>query len=133
MVAREEFAGRMVKCPQCGAIVQIPNVGLSDLTRSPTPTHLARSPEIIPFKSEAEKARGEQAPRRFEATAAGVPDGHPWKDRSLMQDPTPWLPGDEQRFQRGIRAASAGAWGGILIGVVIVLLLAAAAFVFLNR
>lgn len=154
MVAREQFAGRLVKCPQCGAVVQIPTIELKDLSESPSRAHaendeqreLAKTPvslpEIIPFKSEAEKARAQihqglakpQAARSTSAGSAHAGSAHArsanrWEDRSLTQDATPWLPGDEERFQKGVRAPSEG-FGlvGLLIGVLALVVIGGAVY-----
>jgi hypothetical protein len=72
MKARDEFAGRNVKCPQCGKVVTIPQA-------QPTTKDLP--------------------------TTAAL---HSWVDQSLVQRPTPWLAGDETRFQQGIKAPREG-------------------------
>src|SRR5262245_23316433 len=142
MVAREQFAGRQVKCPQCGAVVQIPNIELKNLSDPPgeisprprpsdeqrreqmkTPVSL---PEIIPFKAEADRARAQmhaesakpQAARAATASSAVATAPNPWEDRSLKQVTTPWLPGDQERFQAGVRTPTEGIGvGGLLIAV----------------
>src|SRR5262245_6171438 len=104
MIAREQFAGRMVKCPQCGAVVQIPNVTLGGFSNASAEIEAERSPlrpEIIPFQPDAERSKA-PVTRAIQAVA------HSWEDHSLTQNPTPWLPGDEARFQKGVVAPPHG-------------------------
>jgi hypothetical protein len=147
MKAKEAFAGRKIKCVQCGKVVTIPQAetaAADDLTPSSEPPAESRSapdvkekargqkpaaaplakPEGRPVLPEEEDSGDKEAPSepplakpaarpvltqpKAEAPpASALAMVHVWVDRSLVQQPTPWLPGDEERFQ-GIKVPREG-------------------------
>ncbi len=107
MKAKEEYAGRKVKCPQCASVVRIPQADVSQ--SRPTDTLLAK-----PVLARRQEHHAEPAPASVNT----------WVDQSLSQCTTPWLPGDEVRFQKGIKTPSEGI-GGSVKGMLVVLVLAA--------
>jgi len=131
MKAKADYAGRKVKCPQCGNVTTIPQTAPDDEELTVTPPTLERaapSPARLveptftrtkdtaepPPSLEAPPARPvaaitERKPGPAEPSPARAPTSvHAWVDQSLGQRPTPWLPGDEATFQRGVRAPREG-------------------------
>ncbi|HWY87860.1 MAG TPA: hypothetical protein VNX28_14105 [Gemmataceae bacterium] len=131
MKAKAAYAGRKVKCPQCGSVTTIPQASPDDDELTVTPPTLERAaplparlvePTFTRTKEIAEQAPPPEAPPARPVTA--IPERKPepaeqtpvpaqvpllaWVDQSLTQQPTPWLPGDEARFQRGVRAPREG-------------------------
>jgi hypothetical protein len=107
MKAKEAFAGRKIRCAQCGKVVTIPQakiVPADDDKETPSEPPLAK-PAARPVLT---KAKAEAPPIPPAPAPTGV---HVWVDRSLVQQPTPWLPGDEDRFQRGIKVPREGLSG----------------------
>ena len=135
--AKDEFAGRKLKCPQCQNVLQIPmpapasadepSVHL-DPTKTSTPTKTVRHSPLAP---PADPPKTSAAPTHDAANidptktsvptktvrqsplAAPTPDApakrkHPWVDRSLEQTATPWQPGDEERLQKKVRPMKEG-------------------------
>lgn len=93
VVARDEFAGRRAKCPNCGAVVKLPGVEVE----APA---AARVPDVSSSPAPRSSPREVSSAREPQATTTRP--FHPWQD-GLTQYSTPWLPGDEEKFQRGIR------------------------------
>ena len=131
MKAKEAFAGRKIKCPQCETVVRIPRLDSDEDELSTTPLPVRRSP---PFLARPVSAGGEKDGTHYSmapplarpvfanhkpATVerSDGPSVHAWIDRSLEQQATPWLPGDEERFQRGIKALREG-WSGLEKGII---------------
>jgi hypothetical protein len=138
MKAKEAFAGRKIKCPQCDTLVRIPRLGplptsAANARSAPTAVH-----PVVHRPSSGNQSMGDlgvaTAPppisaRKVVALLApeviDMPDEasvHAWIDRSLAQQSTPWLPGDEEQFQRGIKAPREG-WTGfeiLVLGLVVV-------------
>ncbi len=133
--AKEAFAGRKVKCPQCLNIVRIPRLdgapvdsqadsddaalagtpppGQARLVAGSPPALEIGSSDILPTISPLAKPVIRRTPEVVPKTrtpAANAP-ANAWVDPFLGQRATPWLPGDEERFQKGIRAPSEGVTG----------------------
>jgi hypothetical protein len=160
MKAKEAFAGRKVRCPQCDKVVRIPQrdhgkEGSAAMPPAATPLsplpfaemrdgdreHPALPsparpvPRVVSTKEEdgdngeqslkpkaavpaqrpsfAREKGGERAGSTTQAVSspssveparppASTPV-HAWIDQSLSPQPTPWLPGDKERFQKGIK------------------------------
>jgi hypothetical protein len=186
MKAKDAFAGRKVKCPQCSKVLRIPErheesedfpivppAVLPPSARKPIPPlprpsappsfDLDRDedvcplpPPAVPTAEPASKMGSAPEPRPIpplaiplarpviQLTAAAEPPKpapprpapprpapatpapvHAWVDRSLSQQPTPWLPGDEARFQRGIKAPREGMRGSEVALLMLVVLVGA--------
>lgn len=80
--SQEDFAGRKVRCPRCRKVLTIPRQ--------------AATPRLAAAATPVDAASG--ARRLPEQPETGI-TASPWEDRSLLQLPTPWMPGDEERFQ----------------------------------
>jgi hypothetical protein len=96
MQTRDDFAGKKVKCPKCGKLTTVPReatapVPLAKPVRAPRPAAPAKETRV-----------------------------HAWEDRSLVQTPTPWLPGDEERFQAGIRPLREGTNIWLVLALIVV-------------
>lgn len=117
--AKDEFAGRKVKCSQCGKILRIPapadrgnpavtpTVALT--TPAPVQAKATPAPANVVARPAPEIAKPVSPALLAKPVAnSGRPRPHPWEDRSLVQTPTPWRPGDEARFQAGIRPEREG-------------------------
>jgi len=117
MQAKEEFAGRKYRCPQCAKIVRIPTPKAKQQPAAPVAAKPATPPLAKPV---SRPPLAKPVPART-ATVA-VPRKHPWVDHSLVQAPTPWLPGDEARFQAGIKPMREGlkCWEKLVLTVLIV-------------
>ena len=85
--AKEEYAGRRIRCPKCQKVLTIPG-GEAKGVDMP-----ASAMTLQPVKTTAEGR-----PPTLLATAAVSP----WFDAFLGQKLTPWRPGDEVRFQKGV-------------------------------
>jgi hypothetical protein len=142
MKAKEAFAGRKVRCPQCDKVVRIPRLEhhLGDLApmqppkpapkpgvtilppagRTDVASHHAvnsarpgdngpASPRPISFANASVRAAETVLDAR--PTNHAISPAHPWVDQSLDQQSTPWLPGDEERFQKGIKSLREGLSG----------------------
>jgi hypothetical protein len=161
LVAKEEFAGRKMKCPQCAKVLVIPggaakapsapaptakttparpspsnaatpapatpapvssrsvrpstdDIALPEVTPRPVrpaaPTLPARRPipeaQPVATRPPSGPSIDLSAPIRLAPAATDKP--HPWIDTSLCPTPTPWRPGDREKFQRGIRPMREG-------------------------
>ena len=152
MQAKDAFAGRKLKCPQCGAVVAIPKLKKDkpvvttrvaerdEEERLPPPRPVPRPsvkatqvasqdddtppprarvplarPVARPVTMLADEppplAKPVAPPTTPRAPTTQTPAPHPWVDQSLTQTPTPWLPGDEERFQKGLVAPREGMSG----------------------
>ncbi len=142
MQAKEEFAGRRLKCPQCEKIVRIPEPAPSR-EMQPAPNMAAVAIATAPVPPVAKNRPPARPVPRSTATPAMRPQAHaatvlphPWVDRSLVQTVTPWLPGDEARFQAGIKPMREGLhfWEKAVLALFIVGAIAGAVFAvnFLN-
>jgi len=157
MKAKEAFAGRKIKCPQCDQVVRIPlaDGGEQYLPVAPrvvqpvvppgnkpvvrpsfTPQngklHLPR-PAMAPL---AKPVAGQIIPQ-YRVAMSNKPSTSPveiWVDRSFDQHSTPWLPGDKERFQKGFRWRGS-ATQGLGIGMFLVALggMAAGWYFYLNK
>jgi hypothetical protein len=78
-------------------------------------------PLAIPLARPVAKRKPEAPARPPPAHLKSAPV-HAWVDQSLSQQPTPWLPGDEARFQRGITAPREGVGGGEIAVLTLVVL-----------
>ena len=154
MKAKDAYAGRKIKCPQCDSVVTIPltTPDEDDLAITPSPSEPA-APSVAPPVSQpslawtgdsaeamerpppplAKRRSPMDAGAEQKAEPAARPASEPgpapvdaWVDQSLGQRPTPWLPGDEARFQRGIKTPREG-MSGLEKSVVGLLVLAGAA------
>jgi hypothetical protein len=128
MQAKEEFAGRRLKCPQCDKIVRIPqpapsremqpapNMAAVAIATAPVPP--IAKPMPPPRRVSRSTARPATPPQSHAATV----HPHPWVDRSLVQTATPWLPGDEARCQAGIQPMREGlrCWEKAVLTLVII-------------
>ena len=147
MKAKEAFAGRKIKCPQCDTLVRIPELESEEPATAPPSSLLAGPPLAKPvapplaqpagqptfFLEDDENGESTPAPvkpvarpivlrEHPETTQRHSPAAvHVWVDQSLVQQPTPWLPGDEARFQQGIKPPREGI-SGLEKGVVGLLL-----------
>ncbi|MCI0683845.1 MAG: hypothetical protein L0Y71_17200 [Gemmataceae bacterium] len=137
--AKDEFGGRKIRCPQCAEVVRIPLPEADDHPEtppapepavaqgiakgSPAPALVAVRPAAPPLAQPvaATPLAKPVAAKAAPITVAAPPTPHPWEDRSLIQTPTPWLPGDEERFQAGIKPLREGlsCWEKIAIGALI--------------
>ncbi len=131
--AKEAFAGRKVKCPQCLNIVRIPRLdgapadgqddgdgpalagaplaGQARLAAGSPPAQEIGSSDVLPTIAPAGKPVMRREPPHAVRTAKTMPADAPptaWVDPLLGQQMTPWLPGDEERFQKGMRAPREG-------------------------
>jgi hypothetical protein len=149
MKAKEAFAGRKIKCPQCDTLVRIPRLGPLPASAANARSAPAAHP-VLEHPSPGNRSMGESgvatAPpisaRKVVALLApeviDMPDEasvHAWIDRSLAQQSTPWLPGDEEQFQRGIKAPREG-WTGfdiLVLGLVVVVGIALVAWMALGH
>jgi hypothetical protein len=139
MKAKDAFAGRKIKCIQCGTVVRIP-----PLEPAGIPVARPVSQPVLGFEQGHERPsmpplakpvarlvtpenHGEHRP-----AAAAV---HAWVDQSLMQQPTPWRPGDQERFQAGMPPSER--MSGVMKGVLALIILAVAGvggwFLIMNR
>jgi hypothetical protein len=143
MKAKEAFAGRKIKCPRCDTLVRIPRLG----PMPPSAPASARSAPplaqpVVPPGFSGDRTAGDMAlatapPRARRVVALVAPEVvdmpdeasvHAWIDRSLAQQSTPWLPGDEERFQDGIKAQREG-WTGLEKAALVLLLVAGIAVI----
>lgn len=105
MTAKDEFAGRKLKCGQCGQVVAIPQKAVArprpvaPVVKRPPLDVSEEEPAAPPARSSLPNTAASEASR----AAPNV-----WEDRSLIQQPTAWRPGDEERFQPGIRLPREG-------------------------
>jgi len=131
--AKDEFAGRKVKCSKCGKILRIPaaadrgNPAVTPTVALTAPAPVQANEAPAPAKVIARPAPVVAKPVSPAPLAKPVPTSgrarpHPWEDRSLMQTPTPWRPGDEERFQAGIRPEREGlsCWEKLAVGALLV-------------
>jgi hypothetical protein len=195
MKAKEAFAGRKVRCPQCDKVVRIPqrdqgeesSVGTPPPARPVSPLPFAEmrdenkerpalaspskpTPRLVSTK-EKDAGSGEQSLRprvaepvprpsfakekdseRVPVAAAvrtvppsksaetaesriGRPAAHAWIDQSLSPQPTPWLPGDRERFQKGIKTMREGMSGleKSMLGLVVLAGVCTAGWLLLNK
>ena len=123
MRAKEAFAGRKIKCPQCDMILRIPRL---EPMRAPVLTDQGSASRVAKpvLQSAASGARsmGDTSmltapPMARKVVAQREPDPvdlpdeasvHAWIDRSLAQKSTPWLPGDEEVFQKDVKKPREG-------------------------
>jgi hypothetical protein len=156
MSAKEDFAGRRLRCPDCQSVVTIPKPGspapqakprpdvgsTPTLTRAevaamtqqafdtppPSNTMPSGEPDFAAMFGDApaEKPRASVARPVAKPVAkpmaaalskpltsplaAPTPETpprtvHPWVDSSMQQTETPWLPGDEDRYQDDVAPA----------------------------
>jgi hypothetical protein len=160
MKAKEAFAGRKVRCPQCDKVVRIPQRdhgeegsamppgarplsplpfaeirdGSRDHPALPAPKSAPRvvstkeedgdngeqslrpkAAEPAPRPSFAREKGSDRAPVAAATQISSLPRSaepaeprvaapvHVWVDKSLSPQPTPWLPGDKERFQKEIK------------------------------
>src|SRR5438067_773864 len=102
MVAREQFAGKKAKCPNCGAIVEIPGLpGEDNPAQRPSPheltatplasTPMGTMPHSVPRRSVSAEAATAAAPRAHggKAQTDSGPPSCPWQDAMLTQTATP--------------------------------------------
>jgi hypothetical protein len=109
MSAKDEFAGRKLKCAACGEVVRIPSPPAADGTIVPERPSVAVARKKPPLAGPVVVAEAPPlATLVTEATTSAALKRHPWVDDSLQQTPTPWLPGDEARFQAGIKPMREG-------------------------
>jgi hypothetical protein len=128
MQARDEFAGRRMKCPSCQSIVTIPTAPPATVV-APEVTQPAAAAVTLP--TEVVVPAAAVAPPVATAPAQKVtaaPDRNPWADRSLEQCVTPWQGDDASRLgdsweSRDRRRSG----GGELTTLVVLLALVAAA------
>jgi hypothetical protein len=130
--SQEAYAGRQVKCPKCGKVMTIPQAVASDEALTVTPVSMERAappvekPAAPPVTSAKDTTAPQHSPpplarpvaqptafeRKAEPASGPAPVSvHAWIDNSLVQRPTPWLPGDEARFQKGVSAPHEGMGG----------------------
>ena len=127
MQAKEDFAGRRYKCPQCEKIVRIPipkakpQAVPAAVAVKTAPVKTAPKPMTPPLAKTVPPplAKPVHVQRAAVQTAPSI---HPWVDTSLVLTPTPWLPGDEARFQVGVKPVREGmnALEKLILGIVIV-------------
>lgn len=91
--AKDEFAGRRIRCPKCQTILTIPGVKVRLETREETPTP-TRPAEL----AAASRQLADTAPTPVITPAS------PWFDHFLGQKQTPWQAGDEAKYHRGVVA-----------------------------
>ena len=112
MQAKDDFAGRRYKCPQCERIVRIPTPKAKEKPAAAAPDVAAKAapapPQVVAKPAAAPVAKPVTMPPLAKPvparpTTIAAPRPHPWVDHSLVQTPTPWLPGDETRFQAGVK------------------------------
>jgi hypothetical protein len=152
--AREEFAGRKIKCPGCQTVLVIPapapvEVSAPAATEIPPalpvqepilpddpplvplvdPVSLKAPDTMMPLARPAVAAAPETARIRPAAVNAALPN--PWVDRSLEQTATPWLGNDREHFN-GEREARQGShlWLALAAVVLFAVLGLIAAFFF---
>jgi len=148
--ARDEFAGRKIKCPSCQTILVIPAAtpAVVSVPTAPEPSPppapepvlhedpmtvpLARPvamkvPEaVIPFAA-MPPSNDEARPVPRTAVSA-VPLPNPWADRSLEQTVTPWLGDDRERFNHGMEFREGSRLWLALVALFVVAALSAAFF-----
>lgn len=173
MQAKDAFAGRKLKCPGCGRVVQIPKKIEEETDAedraAPTPPRASKPAVRPPSKDEApplaqpataavsetavteteeEEQTDEAAAPLAGPAAVAVADGEEgadpplarpvsrpavveqavrpkvaniWVDQSLTQKPTAWLPGDWERYQKGIKTPPDG-FSALMVIVLLALL-----------
>ena len=116
--AKEEQAGKRLKCPGCQKVVSVPGM---DQPRPPLAKAVLAGksagvlpplPEVPAFPSEDDVAAITPAPTS--------PRINPWIDRTLNQQSTPWQANDRERFNKGMeyREVPESLWiFAILIGL----------------
>jgi hypothetical protein len=124
--AKEAFAGRKIKCTQCGQVVTVPKLPVEEETRAvtPPPTESVARPALLEEKDAEHPELAATPPPATPVTPPVFPQPkadaparpspapvHAWVDHSLVQHPTPWMPGDEERFGRGIKVPREGLSG----------------------
>lgn len=139
--AREEFAGRQMKCPDCGQILTIPATSTVEESEAAPPAEQIPSVEAVSTgvtESESGPPVLQPAPQEGEQELAKVipvvpviplaPVGKPkavhrneWAAESLDQQITPWAKNDQQRVGEISDRERIG--GRLVSAVVIVLLL----------
>ena len=131
--AREEFAGRKMKCPKCGTVLQIPEAAPPAAKRAshPTPPPLAKKPtpmfieqvtEVIQVEEVAVVTVAQERPaQRAAVTARPRQIPNPWVDHSLDQQATPW-PADAPEAGRPERAdpRDQDRWWLTIVGLVLI-------------
>jgi hypothetical protein len=136
--ARDEFAGRKIKCPGCQAVLLIPAPADASAAAAAKPVSATQplpdgeSPvdlqaEPLPMNvAEAVTAPATVHSRPRGATHSATRQAisaNPWVDRSLEQTATPWLGKDQERFQRNIESPPGSGLWLILAASVVVLAL----------
>jgi hypothetical protein len=132
MAAKDEFAGKRVRCPECQRLVAIPHLRPAAVTKisktkisqsppvdfeNPLETHIPSHTISLPPKPTAPVVAPPMARPLAEPVATPVAKPiaraiavakkprHPWFDTSLTQTSIPWRPGDEARYQSRIKPA----------------------------
>lgn len=112
MKAKDAFAGRKIRCPQCGTLVRIPKVEhFTAAHLPPVPQPVATGDGLTADMAPAEAPLARKVVARLAPAVIDMPDEasvHAWIDRSLAQQSTPWKAGDEERFQAGVKAPREG-------------------------
>jgi hypothetical protein len=141
--ARDEFAGRKIKCPACQKLLGIPSPVAAEvsvpaaagtvLAEASPDVPLARPVEVraphhtIPPPPPHTAAHHEKAAVHSTAIAAA----NPWVDRSLEQTATPWLGDDRERFSRGMDFRDGPSFWPMLVLLLVAAAAAAAVFLWL--
>lgn len=121
--AREQFAGRRMKCPECAKVLTIPQADQpppaeATLADAPAPAQTvtpsepdwlaaavaevsATAPEPRPTVAEAAHERDVVPAALARPAAKPSARDNCWQDRSLQQRSTPWREGDRELFQPG--------------------------------
>jgi hypothetical protein len=147
--ARDEFAGRKIKCPGCQGILLIPVIApapvavpaVTEPAPAPPPSDpiLDAEPPMVPRAKpvamkvpEAVIPLAKTPPTREETTRPFRPANHiqpllnPWADRSLEQTATPWLGDDQERFNRSMESRRGSRLWLVLVALFVVIALTAA-------
>lgn len=147
MNAKEDFAGRRLRCPECQRVVTIPRPGSSPVispAETPTTGNTMTAAEVAALRKDLSDTHAPVRPKTLPAEDFGnwfndetptppptrssakpaakpvpavqpaapkpaptptVTGPHPWIDQSMVQSPTSWQTGDEERYQADVRAA----------------------------
>ncbi len=144
--ARDEFAGRKIRCPGCQTVLTIPAQTAADAQNAEEPEgsvsepYQEESPGLVPLAkpatvttpvvSEPETYRfadGKVEVKSWPTATAVKSMSSPWVDRSLDQTPTEWREGDRERFNEGMEfdEGASRLWL-ILVAIFVVIALTAA-------